>query len=994
MATIATVPAGDEEELRLALVMNGGVSLAIWIGGVAMEINRLVRGDGVYGEVLEMLQSTARVDVIAGASAGGINGALLAMAVAHDRQLESLRKVWLDQGSLAALFRSPFQADPPSLMKGDEYFLERLKQVFRELATTTPTRPETNPIRLTMTNTTMRGERVDFEDDFGTTIHEVTHRGQFNFRRDADRDDFASVADADRLALAARCTASFPGAFEASFVPIGETTENPERPDMTGIASFTSSRFTIDGGVLVNKPMQPVLRAIFAQPAEQQVRRVLAYVIPDPGAPPKLPPQKPSEAPSMARVILDTVSLPRQETVAIELDDLKEHNRRVRGQRRIRDLLLGEEAGAAVDFVEMAGLLFPSYRDARLDGTVEYILDQLTVGTRRIDAAGGLTGAPPRAWSRRDLREALGRSVAGHLPRTFPAADGKLAGWRWDVRTAEALGIVALDLLRAALSLTIPSGREPWETLRAELRERRGMVHAALGELRKIRDDDIAYWRDRAQLFGRSPQIEEPVETSVREWLDVTLRELPTVPTRIAEVLAGAGPALWRVVGPARKVDPEGSEKLEAKLTRLSVPKRKEPGAAEACLQRLFALAIIRQALAAGQPVLEQTVELVQISAFARNGFDGRELPVEKLAGTQLAHFGAFYKRSWRANDWMWGRLDGAARLAMVLLSPARLRTLGLASGKAGDDLVEHVLDAIEQIALGPDEDAQAVLRPRWNRDAARAELQFLEASDPAAVPKRLPVCAAAIASRIQLEAITEELPHVADSIEVDRDAKAAEPPSALQLMRAVQEARHAAAQAGRAGIAPERAVALFKECDVGKERITGDIGSDHFTGIATTAAAVAVSAAGGKRAGVGLLRTILSPLRGFGLTLYALARAATGRSATEFAALMAMLATGGAIIALVLLSSERLPNVLTALGAVLVLGGVALAALRAGPAWVAGLIVGTVALAVIPYVVLTRYLEPAGWQGVIRDLAPALSIAALVVGSMALGAVNVRSRK
>jgi Protein of unknown function (DUF3376) len=34
-----------------------------------------------------------------------------------------------------------------------------------------------------------------------------------------------------------------------------------------------------------------------------------------------------------------------------------------------------------------------------------------------------------------------------------------------------------------------------------------------------------------------------------------------------------------------------------------------------------------------------------------------------KVAGLQLGHFGGFVKESWRANDWMWGILDGASRL-------------------------------------------------------------------------------------------------------------------------------------------------------------------------------------------------------------------------------------------------------------------------------------------------------------------------------------------
>jgi hypothetical protein len=39
-----------------------------------------------------------------------------------------------------------------------------------------------------------------------------------------------------------------------------------------------------------------------------------------------------------------------------------------------------------------------------------------------------------------------------------------------------------------------------------------------------------------------------------------------------------------------------------------------------------------------------------------------------KLAGMAVMHFGAFFKRDGRENDYLWGRLDGAERLIGILL--------------------------------------------------------------------------------------------------------------------------------------------------------------------------------------------------------------------------------------------------------------------------------------------------------------------------------------
>jgi Protein of unknown function (DUF3376) len=48
-------------------------------------------------------------------------------------------------------------------------------------------------------------------------------------------------------------------------------------------------------------------------------------------------------------------------------------------------------------------------------------------------------------------------------------------------------------------------------------------------------------------------------------------------------------------------------------------------------------------------------------------GKDGAPNPRGKLRGVALGHFGAFFHRSWRENDYLWGRLDGAERLLWLL---------------------------------------------------------------------------------------------------------------------------------------------------------------------------------------------------------------------------------------------------------------------------------------------------------------------------------------
>ena len=122
---------GRTKELRLAIVCYGGSSLAVYMHGVTKELNRLVKGSAllatadvdvaagtpserVYARLLEELtqrdggvQTRVVVDVIAGTSAGGINGICLAKALAHNRSQDELRTLWFDHGDIDGLLNAP-----------------------------------------------------------------------------------------------------------------------------------------------------------------------------------------------------------------------------------------------------------------------------------------------------------------------------------------------------------------------------------------------------------------------------------------------------------------------------------------------------------------------------------------------------------------------------------------------------------------------------------------------------------------------------------------------------------------------------------------------------------------------------------------------------------------------------------------------------------------------------------------------------------------------
>ncbi|MDP9255627.1 MAG: patatin-like phospholipase family protein, partial [Actinomycetota bacterium] len=249
-------PPEVQQEIRLALVLNGGVSLAVWMGGVTHEIDELRRSSwqfpveglpsfsaahAIYTGLLAALRTGLRVDIIAGSSAGGINGAALAAAIAVRRPLrvegKPLRDLWIDVGDMTNLLRSAGERNPPSLLKGDTFMLPQMRKAFASILGDGPAplqtfsasanaeelqaalaaeRADASAVRLFVTTTAFRPNSRPFTDALGTAFNVLDNRLRFRFIRDPwlNRDNFASTGSdmtpAQLMALAARATASFP----------------------------------------------------------------------------------------------------------------------------------------------------------------------------------------------------------------------------------------------------------------------------------------------------------------------------------------------------------------------------------------------------------------------------------------------------------------------------------------------------------------------------------------------------------------------------------------------------------------------------------------------------------------------------------------------------------------------------------------------------------------------------------------------------------------
>ena len=112
-----------EKELRLALICYGGISLAVYMHGITKEAWHLARAsrafhdgeepvdaiEAAYRDLLRVVEAVTGtrlrvlVDIVAGASAGGINGIFLAQAIAQGQSLDPLTTLWLETADIDAL---------------------------------------------------------------------------------------------------------------------------------------------------------------------------------------------------------------------------------------------------------------------------------------------------------------------------------------------------------------------------------------------------------------------------------------------------------------------------------------------------------------------------------------------------------------------------------------------------------------------------------------------------------------------------------------------------------------------------------------------------------------------------------------------------------------------------------------------------------------------------------------------------------------------------
>src|SRR5919204_751330 len=282
-----------EKELRIALVCFGGISLAVYMHGISKEILKLVRAsralhaisdrtkratasflddadpenreydtESIYFDLLRAIgrkiELRVVVDIIAGASAGGINGTMLARAISHDLPLGPLRNLWLDNADVSLLLAAEAKARAWSkwflkpFIWGAAHGMLRIRdaEVRRKVslfvrsrwfkppldgrvmarlmydavtamgAPKTPTAsllPSGHSLDLFVTLTDYHGYHQLVQIHDPPLIHELEHHHVLHFacrrKSSGEVDSDFGLDNAPALAFAARATSSFPGAF-------------------------------------------------------------------------------------------------------------------------------------------------------------------------------------------------------------------------------------------------------------------------------------------------------------------------------------------------------------------------------------------------------------------------------------------------------------------------------------------------------------------------------------------------------------------------------------------------------------------------------------------------------------------------------------------------------------------------------------------------------------------------------------------------------------
>jgi patatin-related protein len=704
-----------KQEIRFAVVLYGGVSLAIYIHGVAQELLRLVRATSgadltedkvaqLYSEISREVrhQNDSRnscptrfvIDILSGTSAGGINAIFLAKAIAiRSENLNLLRQTWLNVADMGQLLNTGGQFQPKrSLLKG-AWMYEQLHQAFdrmskEKLDPVTCYRPE--KLDLFVTTTDLNGATVPIRLA-DMDVREKVHKGSFNFRFDhitldssneldqllsnsaLARDDLRDYFD-PMLAFAARCTSSFPVAFAPMKLidiqsAIGEKTYKDRKEDYLAFFRWVppdtvfeqeckdlDRRELADGGYLDNKPFGFAIDAMTFRTSRLPHQRKLIFVDPFPEV----------AANDICHEHFDFIEnglaaasiLPRYQTIREEI----------------------------------ARVEFSNRTQSRL-GQLREIVHETVLPQQRFDFNDMFAKDPSKPFEEKQLTELtkdFGAEYATyHEVRRLDVSDdlARIVSSTQDTAESQDFFLAIRYLVRAWREKNYAPNKDEHKKLETEfftefdysfrLRRAAHLLEKAQTYFPGACDSLI---QQITRLLRMRDLLSLPNASLNPVWKDIesandqlSWENLKTIlePTPDGDRLESAR-ALYRehkraFDGIADAIRTQWGFVFERNRTLMAKLLEEFPGLSDG--YKLFDYDdMISLAFLEGSNVSEHT----QTEVYRVSPVDGLKVGAslgDKLAGYKVGNFGAFLKKEWRENDMLWGRLDACERIVSAVLN-------------------------------------------------------------------------------------------------------------------------------------------------------------------------------------------------------------------------------------------------------------------------------------------------------------------------------------
>lgn len=748
------------QEIRVGLVMYGGVSLAIYINGVTNEFFRAVRGRGVYKLLKAMTDSDIVVDIVSGTSAGGINGVLLSYALCNNLEFSASATLWRESGDMRRLLRSPEEdgESTNSLLDSEGYYQSSLEKAFREMPPC-PAENDVSPfdeLDLFVTSTDVDGQIYTVLDDRGYPVDIKDHRAVFVLKHRKGRKEPFKVRDAEgkvladaevtyqALATLSRCTSTFPVAFEPTRVANNPPDDGTPDGLLQKWGALGKECTFLDGGVLDNKPFTHTIREIFYRTTDRRVERKLFYIEPDPE---EFRKRSAASMPNVVQAALAAlVGIPGYESISEDLKLLAEHNSKIAQYNRIAGAFLGRagdknqhapstlsfiiQSAADTDDSSTDSMNLSSYELLRLIALSERAVD----GVLRKDGRNQLLQTPKEKaaarllfagfdnpeklelWPRKGSLILRDYDVYFRIRRAFHVAyhyyDREIAKPTDPAVSREVFDrlnalITTLEIVRTLVEKTLDEIEYPWHDKSPQETWRE--VDNKLSALLDI--DGPSGDRLRAVLGRAYGRPVAPDARFMPESGDAMSQLYTTLDARITKLKESTGGVVLLAPAAGFRSILRETDRYEQEVIRaIAEQYPNNPHVAELSrLHREFPYidALLFPLQYSSRIFEKDIIDTIRISPKdAQRGLSHRPLK-DKVSGDAFYHFGGFFKRSWRSNDILWGRLDGTCKIVETFLTPERIREIARNQNFASD-LKRRLTNDLDPAALFPHSTPQA----------------------------------------------------------------------------------------------------------------------------------------------------------------------------------------------------------------------------------------------------------------------------------------------